>query len=93
MRCLLVGATVVTNAVLCAAREKRVALLPSHGYRAAVGGGPGVVQFRIPGFLSINEPAEIVVHFVTGALATYAGFSGGYGCAAVLYARVFGISG
>jgi hypothetical protein len=52
----------------------------------------GVVQFGIPGFLSINEPAEIVVHFVTGALATYAGFSGGgYGRTAVLYAKVFGI--
>ena len=36
----------------------------------------GVVRFGISGFLSINEPAEIVVHFVTGALATYAGFSG-----------------
>jgi hypothetical protein len=51
----------------------------------------GVVQFGIPGILSINEPAEIAVHFVTGALATYAGFSGGYGRAAVLYAKVFGI--
>jgi hypothetical protein len=52
----------------------------------------GVVQFGIPGYLSINEPAEIAVHFLTGALATYAGFSsGGYGRAAVLYARVFGI--
>jgi hypothetical protein len=51
----------------------------------------GVVQFGIPGFLSINEPAEIAVHFITGALATYAGFSGGYGRAAVLYAKVFGV--
>ena len=51
----------------------------------------GVLQFGIPGLLSINEPAEIVVHFVTGALATYAGFSGAYGRAAVLYARVFGV--
>ena len=51
----------------------------------------GVVQFGIPGFLSINEPAEIAVHFVKGALATYAGFSGGYVRAAVLYAKVFGI--
>ena len=51
----------------------------------------GVLQFGIPGYLTINEPAEIVVHFVTGALATYAGFSGGYGRAAVLYAKVFGI--
>lgn len=51
----------------------------------------GVVQFGIPGFLSINEPAEIAVHFVTGALATYAGFSRGYGRTAVLYDRVFGI--
>src|SRR5215208_6778555 len=51
----------------------------------------GVVQFGIPGFLSINEPVEIGLHFLTGALATYAGFSRGYGRAAVLYARVFGI--
>jgi hypothetical protein len=51
----------------------------------------GVLQFGIQGFLSINEPAEIVVHFVTGALATFASFRGGYGHAAVLYARVFGI--
>ncbi len=52
----------------------------------------GVLQFGIPGFLSINEPVEIALHFLTGALATYAGFSGGsYGHAAVLYARVFGI--
>ena len=51
----------------------------------------GVVQFGIPGFLSINEPVEIVLHFLTGGLATYAGFGGGYGRAAVLYARVFGI--
>ena len=51
----------------------------------------GVVQFGIPGFLSINEPAEIALHFITGALATYAGFSRGYGRAAVLYAQVFGV--
>jgi hypothetical protein len=51
----------------------------------------GVVQFGIPGFLSINEPVEIGLHFLTGALATYAGFSRGYGRAAMLYARVFGI--
>ena len=51
----------------------------------------GVAQFGIPGFLSINEPVEIALHFITGALATYAGYSGGYGRAAVLYARVFGI--
>jgi hypothetical protein len=52
----------------------------------------GVLQFGIPGFLSINEPVEIALHFLTGALATYAGFSGAsYGRAAVLYARVFGI--
>ena len=51
----------------------------------------GVVQFGIPGILSINEPVEIALHFLTGALATYAGYSGGYGRAAVLYARVFGI--
>jgi hypothetical protein len=51
----------------------------------------GVLQFGIPGYLSINEPVEIRLHFLTGALATYAGFSRGYGRAAVLYARVFGI--
>jgi hypothetical protein len=52
----------------------------------------GIFWAGIPGFLSINEPGEIVVHLATGALATYAGFSGGgYGRAAVLYAKVFGI--
>src|SRR3712207_5949110 len=56
----------------------------------------GSTGFPIPDLLSVNEPAEIVVHFVTGALATYAGFSGGgygggYGRLAVLYAQVFGI--
>jgi cytochrome c oxidase subunit IV len=52
----------------------------------------GLVGFGIAGFLSIDEPAEIVVHFITGALATYAGFSSGdYGRLALLYARVFGI--
>jgi hypothetical protein len=30
----------------------------------------GVVQFGIPGFLSINEPVEIGLHFLTGVLAT-----------------------
>jgi hypothetical protein len=39
----------------------------------------GVVGFGIPGFLSINEPVEIALHLLTGALASYAGFSGGYG--------------
>lgn len=52
----------------------------------------GVLGVGIPGYLTINEPAEIAVHFVTGALATYAGFSsGGYGRAATLYAQVFGV--
>ena len=52
----------------------------------------GSTGFPIPDLLSVNEPAEIVVHFLTGALATYAGFSGGgYGRLAVLYAQVFGI--
>ena len=50
-----------------------------------------MLQFGFADFLSIDEPAEIAVHFVTGALATYAGFSGGYGRAAALYARVFGV--
>ena len=44
----------------------------------------GVLQFGVADFLSIDEPAEIAVHLVTGALATYAGFSGGYGRAAAL---------
>ena len=44
----------------------------------------GMVQFGIPGFLRINEPVEIGLHFITGALAAYAGYSGGYGRAAVL---------
>ena len=51
----------------------------------------GLIGFGIAGILSINEPAEIAVHFITGALATYAGFSGGYGRAALMYARVFGV--
>ena len=51
----------------------------------------GVLQFGVADFLSIDEPAEIAVHLVTGALATYAVFSGGYGRAAALYASVFGV--
>jgi len=51
----------------------------------------GVVGFGIPGLLSIAEPAEIGVHFLTGALAVFAGFSAGdYGRWAVLYAKVGG---
>lgn len=52
----------------------------------------GIVNFGIAGLLSINEPAEIALHLVLGALASYAGFSaGGYGRFALLYAKVFGI--
>lgn len=52
----------------------------------------GFVWQGIPGFLSINERAEIGLHLVLGAIATYVGFSGGnYGRMAVTYAKVFGI--
>ncbi|HWQ14815.1 MAG TPA: hypothetical protein VNL77_18595 [Roseiflexaceae bacterium] len=51
----------------------------------------GIVWPGIAGLLSINEPAEIAVHLLTGALASYAGFSGGYGRLALLYAKVFGV--
>lgn len=54
-------------------------------------GALGIVGFGIPGLLSINEPAEIGLHVVLGALSTFAGFSrGGYGQMAVGYAKVFG---
>lgn len=52
----------------------------------------GIVGFGIPGVLSINEPAEIALHLVLGAVSTYAGFSGGgYGKLALAYAKIFGI--
>lgn len=52
----------------------------------------GIFWAGIPGLLSINEPAEIAVHLLTGGLAAYAGFSGGdYGRTALMYAKVFGI--
>jgi len=51
----------------------------------------GFVWPGIPGVLSINEPAEIALHLVTGILATAAGFAGGYGRWSVLYAQVFGV--
>ena len=57
-----------------------------------VAGVLGLFWSGVSGFLSINEPAEIGLHLVLGALSTYAGFSGGgYGRLALLYARLFGI--
>lgn len=51
----------------------------------------GVLGVDIPGFLSITEPTEMVLHFVTGGLAAWAGFTaGGYGSFAKTYAQVFG---
>ena len=55
-------------------------------------GALGLVHFAIPGVLSVDEPAEIVLHIVTGALACVAGFSSGSrGQLARLYAMVFGV--
>lgn len=55
-------------------------------------GVAGLLGIGIPGFLSVNEPAEIAVHFVTGALASWAGFTaGGYGSFAKPYAQWFGL--
>lgn len=52
----------------------------------------GFIWAGVPQLLSINEPAEIAVHLITGALAAYAGFSrDAYSRLALLYARVFGI--
>lgn len=52
----------------------------------------GLVGFGIPGLLSISEPAEIAVHFITGALAAWAGFTGGgYSSFAKPYAQWFGL--
>ncbi|MGH2581357.1 MAG: hypothetical protein ACRDFQ_00500 [Anaerolineales bacterium] len=52
----------------------------------------GVLNIGIPGFLSVNEPAEIAFHLVTGALAVYAGFTGGgYSSFAVTYAKYGGL--
>ena len=51
----------------------------------------GLVGFSIPGFLSITEPTEVAIHFITGGLAAWAGFTaGGYGSFAKTYAQVFG---
>jgi hypothetical protein len=51
----------------------------------------GVLGVNIPGFLSINEPTEIALHFITGGLAAWAGFTaGGYSSFAKTYAQVFG---
>jgi hypothetical protein len=54
-------------------------------------GVAGVLGIGIPGFLSVSEPTEIAVHFITGGLAAWAGFTaGGYGSFAKTYAQVFG---
>lgn len=44
----------------------------------------------LPGLLSVQEPAEVALHLLLGAAATYAGFTGGYGRFALLYAKVLG---
>lgn len=55
-------------------------------------GVAGVLGIGIPGFLSLNEPTEIGLHFITGGLAAWAGFTaGGYSSFAKTYAQVFGI--
>jgi len=52
----------------------------------------GVLGIGIPGFLSVNEPSEIAVHFITGGLAAWAGFTaGGYSSFARIYAQAFGV--
>lgn len=52
----------------------------------------GVFGFSIPGFLSITEPTEMALHFITGGLAAWAGFTaGGYSSFAKTYAQVFGV--
>jgi hypothetical protein len=51
----------------------------------------GVLGIGIPGFLSVNEPTEIALHFITGGLSAWAGFTaGGYSSFAKTYAQVFG---
>ena len=51
----------------------------------------GLLGFGIPGFLSITEPTEMALHFITGGLAAWAGFTaGGYSSFAKPYAQVFG---
>ena len=55
-------------------------------------GVAGVLGIGIPGFLSVNEPTEIALHFITGGLAAWAGFTaGGYSSFAKPYAQWFGI--
>ena len=52
----------------------------------------GVLGIGIPGFLSVNEPTEIALHFITGGLAAWAGFTaGGYSSFAKTYAQIFGV--
>lgn len=51
----------------------------------------GLLGLNIPRLLSLNEPAEVALHLVVGVLAAAAGFYGGYGRFALLYAQVFGI--
>lgn len=46
----------------------------------------------LPGMLSVNEPTEIGLHVVTGALALWAGFTaGGYSSFAMTYAKYGGL--
>ena len=55
-------------------------------------GVAGVLGIGIPGFLSVNEPTEIALHFITGGLAAWAGFTaGGYSSFAKSYAQWFGL--
>jgi hypothetical protein len=55
-------------------------------------GVAGVLGIGIPGFLSVSEPTEIALHFITGGLAAWAGFTaGGYSSFAKTYAQVFGV--
>ena len=52
----------------------------------------GVLGIGIPGFLSVNEPTEIGLHFITGGLAAWAGFTaGGYSSFGKTYAQVLGV--
>ena len=55
-------------------------------------GVAGLLGIGIPGFLSVNEPTEMALHFITGGLAAWAGFTaGGYSSFAKTYAQVFGV--
>jgi hypothetical protein len=52
----------------------------------------GLLNFGMPGVLSLYEPGELALHLVLGIVSVIAGFVGGsYGGFARLYARIFGI--